>query len=282
MLNKLNIILSKEYIGTSEALRLLNGILTKQDKDIIFVHDLIDFAKSSAVDTYFPSKELGISAKICLAHPYLEIVSGKHNICIRSSKEKSFSIMAYRDIVMPLTINEGAEILFEYLDKDNNQASWPFEGIEKQDFQDKEISVVFKPKDIQNLAYKIKDMEPPSEELIQKLQNQINSLTEENFQLQHQNICAMDRIDELETHHKTANSVIVQQPQKEQLSIVEQSKNTERTGQDFIRAALAQHYPDGEAGFWHDIVAKAAAGDIFAASLLAEHLYSQHKTRGLV
>lgn len=47
-----------------------------------------------------------------------------------------------------------------------------------------------------------------------------------------------------------------------------------------IREAMQKAYPEGEAGFWAAVVEQAKAGDLQAATMLADRLYPKLKPQG--
>lgn len=53
-----------------------------------------------------------------------------------------------------------------------------------------------------------------------------------------------------------------------------------RNKRTIIREAMQKAYPEGEAGFWAAVVEQAKAGDLQAATMLADRLYPKIKPQG--
>ena len=53
-----------------------------------------------------------------------------------------------------------------------------------------------------------------------------------------------------------------------------------RNKRTIIREAMQKAYPEGEAGFWAAVVEQAKAGDLQAATMLADRLYPKLKPQG--
>lgn len=53
-----------------------------------------------------------------------------------------------------------------------------------------------------------------------------------------------------------------------------------RNKRTIIREAMQKAYPEGEAGFWAAVVEQAKAGDLQAATMLADRLYPKMKPQG--